>query len=166
MLVCFLMRSRELLAKGLNSTIKSIELDHSVTKASCRPPNFHYPRNPTKPERLKCTNRRKSLLEQPVSVYYAVAYTWRDACKQRKVCIDGIAVSVPENAAVALQKLHRHKILWESRLDLTTDQSTSNAGTQIALWLDAICIDQSNEIAKARVISETNSMWPLVGEQC
>lgn len=94
--------------------------------------------------RLACTIKTVSLLDDPAPRYYAVSYTWGDATWKRYMNIDGRTAGVPQNAEIALRYLHRYAL-------------QSDGGASAGVWLDAICIDQSNKTEKA------DQIW-LMGE--
>jgi hypothetical protein len=75
---------------------------------------------------------RCELLPRPmkdVDPYVALSYTWRDPRLRRSVMIGEKVYNVTENLAIALEHLQEEKTL--------------------ILWIDAICIDQSNEHEKS-----------------
>ncbi|KAH8896343.1 HET-domain-containing protein, partial [Thozetella sp. PMI_491] len=76
-------------------------------------------------------------LENPPA-YQALSYVWGDSRNRQIIYIDGICLPVTLNLAAALQRLrHPHE--------------------EVVLWIDAICIDQSN-------LSERSSQVKMMGE--
>ncbi|GAP86975.1 putative heterokaryon incompatibility protein [Rosellinia necatrix] len=87
-------------------------------------------------EAIQCALSHESL-EQPPP-YYAVSYTWGSPDVAGEVTLDGCAVPVREN----LHQFLRH---------------VRDPGASLALWVDALCIDQGS-------IPERNRQVPLMGE--
>ncbi|KAF7527535.1 hypothetical protein G7054_g10431 [Neopestalotiopsis clavispora] len=80
-----------------------------------------------------------------ITPYRALSYTWGDTKNLVPIFLDGQAVRVTENLAVALQHL-----------------AHSHPGAKF--WIDAISIDQENEIEKSRQVSIMGNIFKRASE--
>lgn len=78
---------------------------------------------------LSCTLSTMSLMVESIEPYAAISYTWGDNSARAEIVINMIRVTIPYNTELALRYLH--------------DESTG-PGQRNLIWIDAICIDQSN----------------------
>ena len=109
------------------------------------------------PDPLSCTMRQVSL-KQDVPEYFAVSYAWGDASNRKEIEIDGHIVSVPENAYLALRCLCNHK--RRSRIQRMFSKNT----LEISLWMDAICIDQSNLNERSQQVAMMGDVYSTATE--
>lgn len=77
--------------------------------------------------------------------YKALSYTWGDPQNLVTISLDDQAIHVTENLAVALRHL-----------------ANSNSG--VRLWIDAICIDQSNEVEKSKQVAIMGTIFKRASE--
>jgi hypothetical protein len=76
--------------------------------------------------------------------YEALSYTWGDATKKSPISVNGSDFEVTTNLENALRNLRRK----------------SNDASQIRkLWIDAICIDQGNNIERSEEVQRMSSIY-------
>ncbi|MCJ1389392.1 hypothetical protein MMC18_002249 [Xylographa bjoerkii] len=78
-------------------------------------------------------NLEEILLVDEIKKYDAVSYTWGDLKKTRSIICSGSEVSVTAHLHGILHRLRRHD-------------------TDVALWIDQLCIDQSNVEERSRQV--------------
>jgi hypothetical protein len=83
-------------------------------------------------EPIRCTLRIVSLRNKPS--YDALSYTWGDSATTKPIEVDGFKIRVTTNLEQALQHLR------DVKNDLT-------------LWVDAVCINQSNNSEKSQQVA-------------
>lgn len=66
--------------------------------------------------------------------YKALSYTWGEEEADREIIVDGIPIDIRDNLWQFLQKARRHVLC-------------------LRLWIDAICIDQSNVAERSHQVS-------------
>jgi hypothetical protein len=81
---------------------------------------------------VTCTLKTVSLLDSPS--YVALSYTWGNSTTSQIIHINGKPVSVGENLAAALSHIRK-------------------PDRPIALWVDAICINQKDNLEKSHQVS-------------
>lgn len=81
------------------------------------------------PSSIACEFERYSLYD--AKLYIALSYTWGDVTSTvHEITVDGYPIFVRQNLWYYLQQLH------------SLDDEAE--GHSVALWIDALCIDQSN----------------------
>ncbi|OSS52841.1 hypothetical protein B5807_02331 [Epicoccum nigrum] len=101
-------------------------------------------------EPIRCRLTVHSLQSPPS--YETISYAWGDAHDTNRICISDVEVTIPNSLWLCLRHLR--------------DKSA-----ELALWTDAICIDQSNPKEKAaqvvmmgEIYSRCSSMYIWLGE--
>jgi len=87
---------------------------------------------------ISCTISHVSLEEAPT--YTALSYHWGDTAQKRAILVNGTVLSVSENLETAL----RHVRLQDE---------------SITLWVDAICIDQSDDVEKSEQVQKMRQIY-------
>ncbi|KAL9110470.1 MAG: hypothetical protein Q9227_005014 [Pyrenula ochraceoflavens] len=72
--------------------------------------------------------------------YEALSYVWGDTADPRRISVNGKPIFVTQNLDLALRRLR-------------------NAHTARTLWIDAICIDQSNNTEKVHQINQMRDIF-------
>ncbi|XXG98395.1 hypothetical protein Hte_004718 [Hypoxylon texense] len=104
---------------------------------------------------LKGSIEHISLLEEPVTKYLAVSYTWGDASIRRTINIDGVEISVPINSEIALRNLHnptaiQYRLESSEHAALASDAVMEDGVCRV--WLDAVCINQDDLQERAQQV--------------
>ena len=94
------------------------------------------------PSERQHTDIQCLLLEQPLqmSQYEALSYVWGDTKVTRQILVNGYCFNATNNLEAALRQLRRAR---KPRL----------------LWVDAICIDQSNRTEKAEQVVQMDKVY-------
>jgi hypothetical protein len=92
-------------------------------------------------EQISCTLRQVDLRDYPR--YIALSYAWGDPNERLRIMCDGHELNVTVNLVHALQQLR------SSRLPT-------------GLWIDAICIDQSNGEERNQQVSMMHDIFSQV----
>ncbi|MCJ1360615.1 MAG: hypothetical protein MMC33_010623, partial [Icmadophila ericetorum] len=79
-------------------------------------------------------------LWEPYLEYTALSYTWGEPTPTAAIRIDGMVVQVRVNLEQALQRIQQ-------------------ISTPVCLWVDAICIDQSNEQEKSEQVQRMHNIY-------
>ncbi|KAH7078794.1 heterokaryon incompatibility protein-domain-containing protein [Paraphoma chrysanthemicola] len=87
---------------------------------------------------LKCEIEHVNLLDQPA--YEAVSYTWGSGILSEQILCNGRTMSITANCRAALRCLR----LSERRR---------------ALWIDAVCIDQRNDVEKSHQVQLMSTIY-------
>jgi hypothetical protein len=87
---------------------------------------------------VSCTLSHVSLDNAPA--YTALSYNWGDATRRHAIFVNGATVMVTANLEVAL----RHLRLQDEPL---------------TLWIDALCIDQSDEVEKSEQLAQMRRIY-------
>lgn len=74
-------------------------------------------------------------------LYEALSYEWGDSQADECILLDGYEFAVRESLLNALRRLRRH----EERI----------------LWIDAVCIDQSNVLERNRQVGQMGGVYGL-----
>lgn len=90
--------------------------------------------------------------------YIAVSYVWGDATRRRNIVVDGRGISVPENAEIALRRLHHATII--SLLD-NLKPDTNLGHRRGRFWIDSVCINQADTVERGHQVS---IMWKIYSE--
>lgn len=77
--------------------------------------------------------------------FSALSYTWGDPAIRKDIVIDGVFVSVTENLESALQQLRKET-------------------ESINLWVDALCIDQQNDLEKGEQVARMHLIYGLADQ--
>lgn len=93
--------------------------------------------------RIQCSIRNTSLKNN--LTYKALSYVWGNSTKGYTVTLDGVAVNVTDNLFSALRRL-RHK------------------KRRVVLWVDALCIDQRNNVEKASQVQKMFHIYQSASE--
>ena len=89
-----------------------------------------------------CTIEHRSL-DQPPS-YKGLSYCWGDTNKTKKIHLNGSEVQITENLEAALRELGRHE--------------------SICLWVDALCINQSDIDERGRQVLRMRDIYNEASE--
>jgi hypothetical protein len=87
---------------------------------------------------VECSVRVATLDDFPE--FSALSYTWGDPKRRKQILVDGITVSVTENLESALRHLR-------------------NQTHPVDLWIDALCIDQGNDVEKAEQVTRMHEVY-------
>jgi len=77
--------------------------------------------------------------------YAALSYEWGNNATDRKVCVNGVELSVTTNLSLALQSLQE-------------------LGLKTAIWIDSLCIDQSNTEEKSEQVEMMANIYQSAEE--
>jgi len=83
-------------------------------------------------EPIRCTLRTVSFRDEPT--YDALSYTWGDPTATKSIEVDGVAIEVTFNLEQALRHMR-------------------DAETDLVLWVDAVCINQSDIVEKSHQVA-------------
>ncbi|KAK5169173.1 uncharacterized protein LTR77_006482 [Saxophila tyrrhenica] len=89
---------------------------------------------------ITCTMRSTSLAEQPVCQYETISYCWGDLAPEARLELDGNELIIPASAVAALRRV---RLPDRTRL----------------LFLDVLCIDQTNLEERAQQVSIMNDIY-------
>ena len=155
-----------------------LDTHHRQTRVLC----FDLAHEPRDDELLDCRIEHITLGTLRWPVYYAISYVWGAATKRSSLRINGQLVSVPENAEHALRRLYRRAQNfkctlssnegvvarnWPSprlvmkgashlkrvRRTVAHTRKRSTSQEPVRIWIDAICIDQSNLIERSEQVA-------------
>jgi hypothetical protein len=87
-------------------------------------------------EVLRFRSKHISLNAYPLIIYNAISYCWGENPRTKTIVIDDSEVSVPVSTETALRSTHRKK-----------------AGLDIPVWIDAICINQTELTEKSQQVA-------------
>lgn len=92
-------------------------------------------------EPIRCTMRTVSFRNKPS--YEALSYTWGDSASNKPINVNGFTIEVTTNLEQALRHLR-------------------NAEQDLVLWVDAVCINQSDATEKSHQVAFMGKIY----EQC
>ena len=90
---------------------------------------------------MRCKLKHISLQDVPVEPFLAVSYCWGSSKKRVPLFVDGQNVTIPQTAAIAIQKLSK--------------------GSSYPLWIDAVCIDQNNLQEKSQQVNMMKEVYSM-----
>jgi hypothetical protein len=102
-----------------------------------------FPRSPEAPNRIQCRLLHTDVAQRSVDLYAAVSYTWGRYTQRDLIWVEGKILEVRRNVKQLLHELRDNAPDGQPRL----------------LWIDAVCINQSDA-----AILERNSQVRLMGE--
>jgi Heterokaryon incompatibility protein (HET) len=85
---------------------------------------------------VRCTIHNDSLLENPLPKYETISYVWGSAPRTARIFVNDIEVTVTGTAEHALKCIRLH-----------------SGHLKRELWIDAICIDQTNIAERSQQVS-------------
>ncbi|KAF2165349.1 hypothetical protein M409DRAFT_24198 [Zasmidium cellare ATCC 36951] len=117
-------------------------LYHPVDSTKLEIRLLHIDTHPTdRAGRIECRLEHVSLLDQPPNFYEAISWCWGDPTPRKDIVLDGARFKVSMNA----EEVIRH---------LCFEQGHA------IVWLDAVCIDQSNIQERAEQVAIMKDVYP------
>lgn len=86
-----------------------------------------------------------------VRVYFALSYEWGTAASDSRIIIDDHEVKIRESLCAALQRIAR-------TIDTELKPGTIEFSTPRYIWVDALCIDQSNDSERTHQVGLMRSI--------
>ncbi|KAF2108054.1 heterokaryon incompatibility protein-domain-containing protein, partial [Lophiotrema nucula] len=112
--------------------------------------------DPSKPPRpdglLECSLEHISLRGLQRPIYYAISYVWGNASAREELIIGGTRVNVPASSAAASLEIHR-------RLTYHQAERQRRSYPIVRLWLDAVCINQSDEHERSQQVAMMHQVY-------
>jgi Heterokaryon incompatibility protein (HET) len=96
---------------------------------------------------LACSLKYVSLNDHPR--YAALSYTWGDPSITQEILVNGQTFAATVNLVAAL---HHVPQLWR-------DKFPEDSTTQFIIWVDAVCIDQSNEVERGHQVMLMETLY-------
>ncbi|KAI0170956.1 heterokaryon incompatibility protein-domain-containing protein [Pestalotiopsis sp. NC0098] len=82
--------------------------------------------------------------------YYAISYAWGDGLQRTPITINGMELMVPINTAKALESIRIALPKLKNQYDQLED---------VRIWIDAICINQSDDKERAQQVSFMDEIY-------
>jgi hypothetical protein len=138
--------------------------DHIKSVFHSRPKFAYQPLNPDRKEiwvlvfddssqsqtssTLRCGTKRISLRDDPNPLYYAVSYRWGKNPPLRRIILNDEEAWVPESAVKALRTVC-HPV---------------HGKRDLSVWIDAICINQSDDAEKSQLVAMMGDVYETASE--
>lgn len=97
---------------------------------------------------VRCRLQHASLTDKPH--YTALSYAWGDPSIKRDILLDGQQVQVTQNLEAALRHI--------------AEECPKDGGQTVSLWVDAVCIDQQNEVERTQQVSQMDVIFRTAAE--
>ncbi|KAG0652244.1 heterokaryon incompatibility [Hyphodiscus hymeniophilus] len=88
-------------------------------------------------------------------VYFALSYTWGDASREETILLDDQPFKVTVNLYDALHQIRDNAAYFQGMVE----QDLQMPCNELLLWVDAICIDQSNRKDKEQQLPRMGSIY-------